>query len=654
MVAVSPLFRLLQAALGVFMFVTQVAAQETRVAAAANADVIALYSPYVEKRLLRAHFDRANAKLSLVPFGPLGVEKFAVAPDGALPGEALIVYSTTRDDSAGVSVTYLSLLDQAGNSLGEPLRSPVGAIVAMAMSPKGDRVAVSSEHGWLALLAVEGTGAARRLARRKEIGVSADRQFTFAFRPDSDLVAIADDWLATFISNDGTVQRTVDLKAMNRDLQPANYENGSLFWLTWSPRDDRFAVSWGAGPMFTTIFDSAGRRVKPAGADSDFNFAASKIEFVDGGDAAILYGMQAPVLVRLKSLASTAFGDPGMPVYGFFTPLAGGRDVAALVEDRIALWSLDGKPLTGPVGLENYILGAAAGAKDELLVAAERAGWVDLYTKDGEFLRRVQSGMPDRNGFVALSADGGTLAALGSAELGVIEGLRARAWGAALPRQSGSMVAVAGDGSRLAAEGPNQTVLSWPRAGAEADRITLRAGEQAPGRRLSSLAVSTKGDAIAVAEEGAAVWLIDPADKSVRRIALAAASVAPLPDGSGFAVGLADGTVGRISRDGTVRGPLFKAADLGGIGRIVVAPDGQSAVVVEDDDRQSRHFAWDGRLLAGPYRAGDSESISGAFFHEGAPKLIARFSGPTTDETFGVVDLAPPDARQLKPLDPPR
>ena len=648
MLGVNPLYRLI-AALGLLLFVAQAAAQEARVAAAANGDVIALYSTYVEKRLLRTHFDRAAATLSLVPFGPPGVENFAVAPDGAF-----IVYSTTRDDGAGVPVTYLSLLDHAGDDLGGPMRSPVGAIMAMALSPRGDRVAVSSEHGWLALLAVEGTGNARRLARLKEIGVSADRQFTFAFRPDGGLVVIVDDWQATWLSNDGTVQRTVDLKTLNGDLQPADYPNGSLFLLTWSPRDDRFAVGWGAGPMFTTIFDSDGHRVKPAGAENDFNFGASLIEFVDGGDAAILYGMEAPVLVRLKSLDATPFGDPGVSVGGC-TPLGGGREVALRADERIALWSLDGKRLTNPVGLDNYILGAAAaGAQDELIVAAERGGWVDLYTKDGNFLRRVQSGLPDRNGLVALSADGDTLAALGSDDLGVIEGLRARAWVAALPRQSGSLVAVAGDGSRLAAEGPNQTVLSWPHAGGEAVRIALRAGEQAPGRRLSSLAVSTKGDAIAVAEEGAAVWLIDPADKSVRRIDLAAASVAPLPDGSGFAVGLADGTVGRLSRDGVPQGPFFKAADLGGVGRIVVAPDGQSVIAVEDDDRQSRHLAWDGKVLAGPYRAGDSESISGGFFHEGSPMLIVRFSGPTTDEAFGVVDFAPPGMRTVKPLDPAR
>src|SRR5262249_12026809 len=153
---------------------------------------------------------------------------------------------------------------------------------------------------------------------------------------------------------------------------------------------------------------------------------------VDGGDALIIYGMQAPELVHLKSLGSAAFGDPDAGVNDF-TPLAGGRDVAVRLDDGIALWSLDGKRLAAPVGLENYTLGAAAaGAKDDVFVAAERGGWVELYSKEGNFIRRVQSGVRDNPGFVAVSGDGAVLAALGPAELGVVEGLRQRTWGAAL------------------------------------------------------------------------------------------------------------------------------------------------------------------------------------------------------------------------------
>jgi hypothetical protein len=645
----TPPYCLILAALGLLAFAAQAVAQETLVAAAADADVIAIYSQYVEKRLLLAHVDRAAGKISLVPFGPPGVEAFAVAPNGAF-----IVTSATQDEGAGTLVTYLSLLDEAGQALGEPLRSPVGAVAGLSISPKGDRIAVGSDRGWLALLAIEGKGQARRLALRAEIGVSADRQFTHAFRPDGGLVTIVDDWLATYRSSDGAAQRTLDLKAINRDLTPAAQDIGAEFQLTWSPRDDRFAVSWGPGPMMTTIFDSAGRRLKPAGAENGLDLPGSKVEFVEGGDALIVYGMGAPILVRLKSLAATAFGDPAASV-DRFAALPGGREVAHLDGGRIALWSLEGKQLTKPVGLENYSLGvAAAGAKDDVIVAAERGGWVDLFTKEGKFMRRVQSGAHDGRGFVAVSADGATVAALGEDELGVITELRGRAWSTALSREGGPLVAVAGNGSRIVTVESNTGLRSWSRDGGEADRMPLKAGEQVPGRRLSGLAVSTKGDAIAVAEEGSAVWLADPADKSVRRVALPAQSVAPLPDGSGFAVGLADGTAVRLSRDGAVREPTVKAAELGAVGRLVVAPDGQSFIAVEDDERQARHLAWDGRVLAGPYRAGQSEMISGAFFHAGSPRLIIRFVGSTADMSFGVVNLTPPGQRQVNRLDPTR
>jgi hypothetical protein len=282
------------------------------------------------------------------------------------------------------------------------------------------------------------------------------------------------------------------------------------------------------------------------------------------------------------------------------------------------------------------------GAKDEVIVAAEQAGWLDLYTKEGKFIRRIQSGGRDNRGFVALSADGAILAALGSDALSVISQLSTRAWGTALSPPGGPLVAVAANGSRIVAEGSDKTLRSWSRDGTEADAIALKAGEQVAGRRLSGLAVSTNGDAIAAAEEGSAVWLAYPADKSIRRVALAAQSVAPLPDGTGFAIGLADGTVARLSRDGAVQQLPFKASELGAVGRIVVAPDGLSFIAVEDDERQARHLAWDGKVLAGPYRAGQSEMISGALFHQGTPKLIVRNAGSTADESYAVGNLASP------------
>ena len=128
-------YRPILAALGLLVFAAQAVAQETRVAAAADADVIAIYSQHVERRLLRAHVDRAAGTISLVPFGLPGVESFAVAPNGAF-----IVYSATLDQGAGTLVTSLFLLDGAGHALSVPLRSPVGAVAGLAISSKGDRI----------------------------------------------------------------------------------------------------------------------------------------------------------------------------------------------------------------------------------------------------------------------------------------------------------------------------------------------------------------------------------------------------------------------------------------------------------------------------------------------------------------------------------
>ena len=231
-------------------------------------------------------------------------------------------------------------------------------------------------------------------------------------------------------------------------------------------------------------------------------------------------------------------------------------------------------------------------------------------------------------GFVAVSADGATVAALGADELGVIP--RGRAWSIALPSDSAPLLAVAGNGSRIATADSDTSVRSWSRDGAQADSIPLKAGEQAPSRRLSGLAVSTTGDAIAVAEEGSAVWLADPADKSVRRVALAALSVAPLPDGNGFAVGLTDGTAVRLSRDGAVREPTVKASELGGVGRIVVAPDGQSFIAVEDDEATSPspRLGWQGAgraVSVGPVRDDQWRLFSRGLAQ--ADRKVCRFDG---------------------------
>jgi len=158
-----------------------------------TADVIAIYSQHVERRLLRAHVDRAAATISLVPFGAAGCRDFR---GGAQ--RCVHFTSATRDQAAGNPATDMFLLDEDGHALCEPLRSRSAPSRDWRSSPKGDRIAASSDRGWLCPARGRRNGQARRLALRTEIGVSADRQFTYAFRPEGGLVTIVDDWVATY------------------------------------------------------------------------------------------------------------------------------------------------------------------------------------------------------------------------------------------------------------------------------------------------------------------------------------------------------------------------------------------------------------------------------------------------------------------------
>jgi len=85
-----------------------------------------------------------------------------------------------------------------------------------------------------------------------------------------------------------------------------------------------------------------------------------------------------------------------------------------------------------------------------------------------------------------------------------------------------------------------------------------------------------------------------------------------------------------------------------------VAPDGQSFIAVEGDEGQARQLAWDGRVLAGPYRTGQSELIVGAYFSAAAPRLLVRTDSATPGEAVGVVIFSPPGERQMIALESPR
>jgi hypothetical protein len=146
-------------------------------------------------------------------------------------------------------------------------------------------------------------------------------------------------------------------------------DGSGAFRLRWSPRGDRFAVIWGMGPVFTTIYDATGRRLNSA-----TDLWGTEVEYIEGGDAAIVSGMNEPAVVRMTSLATKPFGGP-YTSWPRFVALSGGRRVITLYGDRVSLWSSDGKQLIAPTGFENYSFdAAAAGADNEAIVSAARGG----------------------------------------------------------------------------------------------------------------------------------------------------------------------------------------------------------------------------------------------------------------------------------------
>ncbi|QQS11017.1 MAG: hypothetical protein IPK81_15550 [Rhodospirillales bacterium] len=620
------------------------------IAVAADADLIAVYSQHVEKRLLRLRFDRAAGTAAFAPFGPLGAATFAVGPKGAFT-----VHVAPHAPDDGTPTAHLFLLDEAGRPVGKPVPSGIGEVAGLAVAPKGDWVAVGNPHGWMATFAVEGGGAGRRLLPRSVFGVSPQRAYGFGFRPEGGLMVVADDWVARFRGMDGAVQRVIDLKPLNKELTVARYDENAMFKLAVAPAGGRFAITYGGGPFATAVFDAAGRRVQPKGREpAEHHLLASGATFTTSGDAVLLYGMEAPAILRLAPPLLAKFGDQENYA-SHIVALAGGRGIASFDgDDRATLWSGAGKRLVGPAGFENYALGeAAAGADDEAIVAAERGGWVDLFTRQGKFVRRVQTGAGGSYGATALPADGSMVAAFASATLGLVAPSGAPAWIAAHSRYGlqDFHVAFSADGTRIAAAGPGNELRSWPRAGGAAVAFTLVDGEAKP-MRVMGLAVSTAGDVIAVADERPAVWLAYPADKRVVRTALPAGtrSVAALPAGAGFAVGLVDGTVVRVGRDGVLAGAPLKASEIGAVGRIVVAPDGGSLIVVEGDEISARHLDWDGKVVAGPVRATRVERIRAAFFEDGKPVLVVSRDNTDAgaDDWLRLVDLATSGARPVR------
>jgi WD40 repeat protein len=595
------------------------------VAVANDDSSIAVFSEHVERRLLRVHFDQAAGKVTFSPFGPPGVAKFAVAPKGAF-----VVYAGIPG-SDFEQTPHLFLLDSTGKPMGKPVPSPIGEVSELAVSPKGDFVAASSDRGWISLFAVERAGKTLRLQPRATFGVSPGT-YTFAFRPDGGLVTMTDDLVAVFRTPAGAIQRVLDLNAIKHEpassgSRPAEIGSGLVpigsgmppiqgsgaFRLRWSPRGDRFALISGLGPVFVTFYDAAGHRL-----NSPTDIWGTEVEYVEGGDGAIVSGMNDPAVVRMTGLGSKPFGGP-YSSWPRFVALSGGRRVITQYGDTVSLWSSDGKQIIAPTGFENYAFdGAEAGAENEAIVSAVRSGWVDLFTKQGEFVRRVQFGIFDAKGDVVMSADGTVVVAYDGASISTLIRPTAKTWRAAF---TGEFVAIAANGSRIVAAGSDNALQAWSRDGGDATTYALEADGKTPERPVG-LAVSPEGDIIVMVDEKAAAWFATPADRSVRRVALPAKARVVVALADGFAFGLADGSVVRLGRDSAPLGEPIKAWEFGGVKRIAVSDDGQSFLVVEDDLLSVRHLDWNGRALARPLRLSQSDRIMGAFFEFGRAMLI--------------------------------
>jgi hypothetical protein len=587
-----------------------------KVAVADAADLVAVYARHVERRLVRVVFDRAAKRATVLAFAANGAARFAVGPRGAF---AVLAGS----DERGATLT---LVDGAGTPIGAPVRHGLGAVAFLAVSPRGDAVAATNERGWVAVFAVVGTGKARRIEPRAVFGAAPSRDMTLAFRPEGGLATLTDDWVVTHRALDGRVERRLDLTRTARDLVPADPGDTSALSLVLSSRRDRFAVIAGTGPFFASVYDAAGRPLPFAEPDRPAGRLATGAMFAAGGARLLVWGMEKPDLIDMTTMKVTPLAETrALPIA--MTVLDGGSGLAGFdAEGGVALWDGDGRLVFEQPAADNLRFGhAEPGATNEAVVVAKRAGWVDLYSKDGRFLRRIQTGAVDEWGAVALSPDGGAVAAYGSGTLGVVSADGAKRW-TSIHAPYGSQdffVAIAADGGRVATLGPNAELRSWTGDGRAGPPLGLAAAGHETGR-VAALAMTPKGDALAVADDRGAVWLADPADGRVRRVAVPgpARAVAALADGAGFVVGLANGSILRLGRDGAPIGDPVKAAEWGPIGRVVPAPDGQSLVVVEADDTIARHLSWDGRALAPPFRARVFERIVAAYFHAGEPVLL--------------------------------
>jgi hypothetical protein len=619
-----------------------------QVAVAAHGDVIAVARNAAERRLLRVLL-APGVPPRFAVFGPPRIAAVAVAPGGGLMAAIRTKVEAEQPDS-------VLLLDHEGTILGAPAASSVGDLDQIFFSPRGDAVAVVSRQSWVEILTVTGAGAERHLVSRASFAIAPQERAAFAFTPDGAAVGTVSNRLVfTLRDLDGRVLRRLDLARLNPENEVLSGPGDEAPLLRFAPAGGGFAIRSGPGPQFLGLFDRDGREIKPAGGRALMTVGFA---YLPGGGRVLRWGGEKPSMLRIgQGLTSTelAFGSEVQPL----AVMADGETVAAAdAFDRIALWSVEGKRLGEPAALDNWQpVAAQPGAKGEIVVLAQRYGTVDLFTKAGTFVRRIQSGSKEADAGVALSGDGSLVASFNLGTLGVIgaDGA-ARRWSRIWEYYGGQdyFVALAADGSRVVTVGPGTELRSWSADGGPNALPPLRDGGIVPGR-VRSLAVSGDGALIAVGDERGSLWLVAPATGALSRLvgATAVTALAFSPDGAMLAVGDKNGMVRLLGRDGRPAAAPFRGAEWGGVARLVFAPEGNKVIVVEEDERAARVLALDGRPLEGPFRTLLGQRIVGGYFSPAGTMLI---TGYRTDGASGewMYFLQHIDGTHFLGLAPPR